>query len=59
MCRRMHGEAIDCIRMMSVNINGMSMTKRRNSKADRLRQLISQYQLDALGIQEVCVNLMP
>ena len=52
----MHGKATDIIRLMSININGTSMTKPRNSKADRLRQLISQYQLDAVGIQEVCVN---
>ena len=53
---RMRGKATNCIRMMSVNINGMSMTKRGNNKADRLQQLISQYQLDAVGIQEACVN---
>ena len=53
---RMHGKASDSIRMMSINVNGMSMSKRGNCKADRLRQLISQYQLDAVGIQEVCVN---
>ena len=52
----MHGKASDSIRVMSVNINGMSMTKRGNCKADRLRQLMSQYQLDAVGIQEVHVN---
>ena len=40
---RMHGKASDSIQMMSVNINGMSMTKQGNCKADRLRQLISQY----------------
>ena len=33
---RMHGKATDSIRLMSININRMSMTKRRNSKADRL-----------------------
>ena len=53
---RMHGKATKSVRMMSVNINGMSMTKHGNSKADRLQQLISQYQLDAVGIQDVCVN---
>lgn len=53
---RMHGKTTDCIRLISVNINGISMTKRGNCKADRLRQLMSQYQLDAVGIQEVHVN---
>ena len=53
---KMHGKASDSICVMSININGISMTKRGNCKADRLRQLISQYQLDAVGIQEVCVN---
>ena len=38
---RMHGKASDSIRVMSVNINGISMTKRGNCKVDRLRQLMS------------------
>ena len=54
--RRIEAKPDDCIHLMSVNVNGIAMTKRGNSKADRLRQLISQYQLDAVGIQEVCVN---
>ena len=41
---------------MSVNPNGLSMTKRGNGKVDRLRQVMHRYQLDAVGIQEVHVN---
>ena len=46
----------DSIRVMSVNPNGLTMSKRGNSKADRLRQVMHKYQLDAVGIQEVHVN---
>ena len=53
---RINSKANDSIRLMSLNINGLSMSKRGNSKAERLKLLISKYQLDAVGIQEVCVN---
>ena len=46
----------DSIRVMSVNPNGLSMTKRGNCKVDRLRQVMHRYQLDAVGIQEVHLN---
>ena len=46
----MNSKAEDSIRFMSLNINSIAMTKRGNSKVDRLRQLISKYQLDAVGL---------
>ena len=46
----------DIIRAMSININGLPMNKRFNHKADRLREVISRYHLDVVGIQEVKVN---
>ena len=44
------------IQVMSLNVNGINMSKRFNHKADRLREVIHRYQLDAVGLQEICVN---
>ena len=44
------------IRVMSLNVNGINMSKRFNHKANRLRDVIHKYQLDAVDLQEVCMN---
>ena len=41
---------------MSLNPNGMRMWRRKNHKADRLKSILDKYQLDAVGLQEVCIN---
>ena len=46
----------ETVRVMSLNINGLNMSKSANPKADRLRQLIPKYKIDVLGMQETCVN---
>ena len=47
------GESVRC---MSLNPNGMSMWRRKNHKADRLKSILDKYQLDAVNLQEVCIN---
>jgi len=49
-------KADDSVRLMSVNVNCLSMWKRLNYKAERLRWSLKNYQVDAMGLQEVCVN---
>ena len=49
-------KADDSVRFMSVNVNCLSMWKRLNYKAKRLRWLLKNYQIDTMGLQEVCVN---
>ena len=41
---------------MSLNPNGLSIWRRKNHKADRLKSILDKYQLDAVGLQEVCIN---
>ena len=41
---------------MSLNPNGIPMTKRFNYNVDRIREVIGRYHLDVLRFQEVCVN---
>ena len=49
-------KADDSVRFMSVNVNCLSMWKRLNYKAERLRWSLKNYQVDTMGLQEVCVN---
>ena len=49
-------KADDSVGLMSVNVNCLSMWKRLNYKAERLRWSLKNYQVDAMGLQEVCVN---
>ena len=44
------------VRLMSININCLSMWKRYNYKAERLRWALQRYKVDSLGLQEVVVN---
>ena len=44
------------IRCMSLNPNGMTMWKKDNHKANRLKSILCSYHLDAVGLQEVCIN---
>ncbi|EJK52740.1 hypothetical protein THAOC_27956, partial [Thalassiosira oceanica] len=46
----------ESIRLMSLNINGLSMSKSVNPKANRLKQIIPKYSLDMVGMQETCIN---
>ena len=43
-------------RAMSLNINGLQMSKSANHKAERLRYILPKYDIDVLGMQETCVN---
>ena len=49
-------KADDSVRFMSVNVNCLSMWKRLNYKAERSRWSLKNYQVDSMGLQEVCVN---
>ena len=44
------------MRLMSININCLSMRKRYNYKAKRLRWVMYKYKVDSMGLQEVGVN---
>jgi len=46
----------ESVRLMSLNINGLSMSKSVNPKADRLKQIIPKYSIDMVGMQETCIN---
>lgn len=46
----------DAIRFFSTNINSMNMWSNNNYKADRLKHVVHHYQVDSVGLQEVCVN---
>ena len=43
-------------RVMSLNINGLPMSKSVNPKAERLKHILPKYEVDVLGLQETCVN---
>lgn len=49
-------KADDSVRFMSINVNCLSMWKRFNYKAERLKWLLRNYQVDSMGLQEVCIN---
>ena len=49
-------KADDSIRFMSINVNYLSMWKRLNYKAQRLRWSLKNYQVNSMGLQEVCLN---
>ena len=42
---------------MLLNVKGINLSKLFNHKADRLRDVINKYQLNAVGLEEVYVNL--
>ena len=44
------------MRLMSVNVNYLSMWKSFNDKAMKLRWTILNYQIDSMSIQEIGVN---
>ena len=46
----------DSVQCMSLNPNGMRMWKHNNHKASRLKSVMCSYHLDAVGLQEVCIN---
>ena len=41
---------------MSINVNCLSLWRKCNYKAERLKWAMLKYRLDSVGIQEVCVN---
>ena len=49
-------KADDIVRLMSININCLSMWKQYNDKAKRLRWVMYKYKVDSMGLQEVGVN---
>ena len=49
-------KADESVRFMSINVNSLSMWKRFNYKAERLKWSLKNYQVDSMGLQEVCVN---
>ena len=46
----------EALRFLGVNINSMSFWQRDNYKADRLKFILEKYGVDAVGLQEVCIN---
>ena len=46
-------KADNSVRFMSVNVNCLSMWKRLNYKAERLRWSLKNYQVDTMGLREV------
>ena len=46
------------VRFFSSNVNGMSFWKHNNYKAQRLKFIYEKYKIDAMGLQEVCINWM-
>ena len=46
----------DVLRFFSCNINGLSFWLSNNPKAKLLKYLLKKYQVDALGLQETCIN---
>ena len=44
------------VHCMSLNPNSMRMWKHNNHKASRLKSVMCSYQLDAIGLQEVCID---
>ena len=46
----------DVLRFFSCNINGLSFWLSNNPKAKLLKYMLTKYQVDALGLQETCIN---
>ena len=46
----------DSVRLMSVNVNCLSLWQKCKYKVKRLKWAISNYQFDSVGIQKVCAN---
>ena len=46
----------EAIRFMSQNVNSMSYWLRDNYKAEQLKFLLKQYNINTAGFQEVCIN---
>ena len=49
-------KAEDIVRLMSININCLSMWKWYNYKAERRRWAMHKYKVDSIGLQEVGIN---
>ena len=49
-------KADNSVRLMFINVNYLSMWKRYNYKAKRLRWAMFNYKIESMGIQEVGVN---
>ena len=46
----------DVLRFFSININGLPFWLSNNPKARLLKYMLKKYQVDALGLQETCIN---
>ena len=46
----------DTMRFLSVNVNGLPFWWHDNPKANHLKFILKQYQIDGLGLQEPCIN---
>ena len=53
---RVEAKSDDVVRFFSHNINSMTYWKKGNYKAERLKHLFKQYDVDSIGLQEVCIN---
>ena len=51
-----HEKPDDSVRLMSINVNCLSLWRKCNYKVKRLKWAILKYQLDSVGMQLVCVN---
>ena len=41
---------------LSININGLLFWLQRNHKAELLKLLLKRYNVECLGLQEICIN---
>ena len=53
---RVEEKGSDVVRIMSLNINGLSLWKHNNPKVDRLKHVLRTYGVDVLGLQETNTN---
>ena len=53
---KLEAKSDDVLRFFSHNINSMTYWKKGNYKAERLKYLFKQYDIDSIGLQEVCIN---
>ena len=49
-------KADDIVRLISINVNCLSMQKQYNYKVKQLRWVMHKYKVDSMGLQEVGVN---
>ena len=43
-------------RFVSININGLRFWLHKNYKAEQLRFMLKTHKVDAMGLQETCIN---